>query len=653
MHIITSRSRIDRKRILLGSSALLVAMAMSGAAQAQCTNTSGGFATELLAAVTPAARGAAINSLVSVLNTSTSVYQAQTGSAFVSSPANPPPGENGGGVWGRALGGSVETKNSSTTNLTGTFRGGAFSGGIACDTETRQDFVGYQVGRDIAKLNWNGWNVHMGATAGYMSSRARDKTSDPVTPATFSSTTEVPFFGSYLAVTRGGFFADAQVRWDFYNMNLNDPANSMFGQGLNARGWSVGGGIGYNLALPNSWFIEPSAGFIYSKVEVDPLGLSGLNAAGIVTAIPGFVQVDDIKSELGRLSLRIGTNVATPYAALQPFITGSVFHEFAGDVTTRVASNANNFIDTAGVITTSRVGTYGQISGGVAGQVLNTGWLGYVRGDYRFGENIEGWALNGGLRYQFTPEPLQAALVGKSLVYKAPPAAVAAPVVWRGLYVGLNAGTIYGKNDYTESAFGTLYGSNLKFGGALLGGQAGYNFEYGKFVLGLEGDIAWSNTKGHGSNPIALVLTSGGFQATATGTALTDETTMDWFATITGRLGYAWDRTLLFVKGGLAAADVTQTISSNVTPVVLASPGSFSKIAMGWTVGVGAEYALSANWSAKAEYLYYDLGSNQYTGYTLLGSPVAVDTDVTGGLARIGLNYRFSPVPAAPVMAKY
>ncbi|RAI41159.1 outer membrane beta-barrel protein [Rhodoplanes roseus] len=638
MRSTSKRSRIDRNSILLCSSALVVGLVMSSGAMAQCTST--GTGAEYFA---PFARGGSVNSLISVLNTSTSVFQAQTGSAFVSAPGNPAPGENGGGVWGRVLGGQVETKNSNSANVSATLTipvtGGVTANAtVNCDTKTRQDFVGYQVGRDIAKLNWNGWNVHMGATAGYMTSQARDKTDDFNSPATFGSVTEVPFVGSYVAVTRGGFFADAHVRWDFYNMTLNDVGNGLFNQSLNARGWSVAGGLGYNLPLGNNWFVEPSAGFTYSRVDVDPLNVTGTLLQGTGFSLPGTVQIDDIKSELGRVSVRVGTSFATQYANVQPFITGSVFHEFAGDVTTRINSGLDfgGFtIVSNGTMTTSRVGTYGQISGGFAAQVLDTGWLGYVRGDYRFGENIEGWTLNTGLRYQFSPEPLQAALSGKSIVYKAPPAPVAVPVSWQGLYVGLNAGTIWGKS--TEDYIGTVSGAEVKYGGALLGGQAGYNYQIGPWVLGLEGDMAWSNAKGATGNQLPGTLF--GVPASA---FLTDETNIDWFATFTGRVGYAWERTLFYAKGGFAVAEVTQRIRLNFDGTI---PVTSSQIAKGWTAGVGAEYALNAAWSAKAEWLYYDLGSDTYEN-------VGVDAHLKGGLARVGLNYRFSPVPVA-VMAKY
>ena len=111
--------------------------------------------------------------------------------------------------------------------------------------------------------------------------------------------------------------------------------------------------------------------------------------------------------------------------AWQPFATASVFREFADDVTTTQRTNlddpcalldpiaaCNQFnpvtgglggVETAATTTTSRVGTYGQFGLGLAGQIIDTGWSGYARADYRTGENIEGISGNVGLRYQFTP----------------------------------------------------------------------------------------------------------------------------------------------------------------------------------------------------------------------------------------------------------
>jgi outer membrane immunogenic protein len=152
-------------------------------------------------------------------------------------------------------------------------------------------------------------------------------------------------------------------------------------------------------------------------------------------------------------------------------------------------------------------------------------------------------------------------------------------------------------------------------------------------VLGLEGDIAWSNARGSVGNPINPPF--GAF-------LFTDESQLGWFATFTGRVGYAWERTLFYAKAGLAVAEVTQSVRSNVNGNLFGT--ATSHLASGWTAGVGTEYALNAAWSAKAEYLYYDLGTDNYAN--------VLDAHARGGLARVGLNFRASPLAPA-VMAKY
>ena len=82
--------------------------------------------------------------------------------------------------------------------------------------------------------------------------------------------------GIYTAFTKGNFFFDGQLRFDFYQNSLSDSANGLFGQSLNAHGQSVTANVGYNIPLGSGWFIEPSGGFVWSRVEVDPLNVSGL-----------------------------------------------------------------------------------------------------------------------------------------------------------------------------------------------------------------------------------------------------------------------------------------------------------------------------------------------------------------------------------------
>ncbi len=644
-----NRIGTTRKSALLGGSALLLVM-FASQAQAQCVAT-GDFAQTIAADITPIARGGSVNSLVSVLNTTGTAFLNQT-NAFIGAPANPQPNQVGGGVWARGVGGRIDTEATGVATA-GIVGGPALIGNVTCATKTRTEFAGFQVGTDLARLNVGGWNLHGGVTAGYVESDAKD-----ITPGggSFSGNFQVPFAGVYGAATYGGFYVDAQLRWDFYRNNISDAAAGVFNQTFNANGIAFAANAGYNYGFGNGWFIEPSGGFIWSRTEVDPFNISGTfilgNNQGIVP--PSSLQINNIESLLGRLSLRVGTTVQAGSFLLQPFATASVFHEFEGNVTTNFVTNfgaigAGGLIpDLSGTLSTSRIGTYEQFSVGIAGLLQNTGWLGYARFDYRTGDNVEGWQASGGVRYQFTPDPIVAP-VGKGPVYKAPPAPVVAGVNWTGFYVGATAGTTWGRVDEVPLD-PTLDGVTPHIRGLLAGGEAGFNYQFGSIVVGIESNFDWSNAKGATTCPNAFFFTC--------------EAKLDTLWMVTGRLGYAVDRSLFYVKGGYAAADVElrDVYNPDSQPILLGfvppvpvpcagppiaaafGPSTISGCPVdrgkgtlsGWTIGAGFEFALTQNWSAKAEYMYYNL-----TGDIAQPAVGAQDVEVNGQLVRVGVNYRF------------
>jgi opacity protein-like surface antigen len=643
-------SRI-RKGALLGSSALMIVMFAAEAAQAQCVAT--GQVAAAGADFTPIARGSSVNSLVSVLNTTSTAFLNQT-NAFIGAPANPQPNQIGGGVWGRGVGGRIDTDATGVATLSAT-PGGALTGNVTCNTTTRTDYSGFQVGADLARLNVGGFNLHGGVTAGYVESDATDRTPGG---GTFTGTFKTPFAGLYGAATYGGFFVDAQVRWDFYQNTINDSSNGVFGQTFNANGVAFSANAGYNYNFGNGWFIEPSGGIVWSRVEVDPFNVSGTfilgNNSGV--APPSTVQINDISSLLGRLSLRGGTTITTGSFLLQPFATVSVFHEFEGNVNTTFATNMgaiglNGILpDFQGNLSTNRVGTFEQFSVGIAGLLQNTGWLGYARVDFRTGERVEGWGASGGIRYQFTPELAAAAPAGKGPVYKAAPAPIVAGVNWTGFYVGATAGATLARVEEVPVTAG-LVPAVPHVRGLLAGGEAGFNYQFGSFVVGIEGNFDWTNAKGAVTCPNAFFFTC--------------NAKLDDIGMVTGRLGYAIDRSLFYVKGGYATAETVLEDKYNpdsqavligfIPPVPVPCPGpvigaTFGPSVVsqcpvdrgkgrldGWTIGGGFEFALTQNWSAKAEYMFYDLSGN-------ITQPAAgpEKVEVTGNLVRVGVNYRFT-----------
>lgn len=605
-------------------------------------------------AIPTSSASASISAAIGNVNTA---FLTQQGSAFVSAPANPAPDQPGGGVWARAVGGQVNISSSSSSAGTSTQGGAVFNTtSTNCSNRQKEDFAGVQVGTDIARLNWSGWNVHLGTTAGYLGAKTNDN-------AGFGNSFEVPFFGTYVVATKGRFFADLMVRQEYYNINLNNAGFAFANQPISAHGFSVSASTGYNFDVGNDWFIEPSAGFIYSRTSVDSFtapGVSGPNFTGIT----GTIRTNDVESEMGRLSLRGGKTIVTPNVVWQPFASASVFHEFAGNVTSNYTS-LNGVFPVGGPAftynqstSTSRVGTYGQYSLGIAGQVVNTGWLGFVRVDYRNGSNIDGWTGNAGIRYQFSPETIAAAIMPTKAVrmVKARPVAITA-TNWNGFYVGGFFGASAGR---TDVRFGDPATDSTRpwASGVFGGGQLGYNYQFSNsWVFGVEGDIGAANIHGArtvGTNVFGAGLTSAYFVA---------EDKTNWVASATARLGYAWGRTLVYVKGGAAFEDgrVSATcynpqgaalgnLCTNAAGTVFASGTGFniSNTRVGWTIGYGTEFDLGKNWSAKAEYDYLSFGRDRALasdGTTILSAKSDSINQV-----KIGLNYRFAP---QAVIAKY
>jgi outer membrane immunogenic protein len=182
-------------------------------------------------------------------------------------------------------------------------------------------------------------------------------------------------------------------------------------------------------------------------------------------------------------------------------------------------------------------------------------------------------------------------------VYPQPP--VYAPrYSWTGLYFGINGGGAFGSSAWDSTG-------SRDVSGGLIGSTLGYNYQVGQAVFGVEGDLDWTDINGSTTNSCPAGC----------------KTSNTWLSTVRGRLGYAADRYM---------------------PFVAFAPGfpQGSAERAGWTLGGGLEAALVANWTAKVEYLYVDLGSfncGLNCGAGLVTDNVSFHTNVL----RAGLNYRF------------
>ncbi len=224
---------------------------------------------------------------------------------------------------------------------------------------------------------------------------------------------------------------------------------------------------------------------------------------------------------------------------------------------------------------------------------------------------------------------------------------VASNFDWSGAYVGVNVGGGFGTFDHpfaltAPAPFGTvLDGSvDISAGGFLGGVLAGYNWQSGDFVFGAEADFQGSAVKAEGSISLNTAPALGG--ASVDGEA---GTKVQWFGTLRARVGVSpVDRLLVYGTAGLAYGKVESYLNATTTGGGLPLGNidvSKSNTKAGWTVGAGAEYAVTNNWSIKSEYLYTDLGKTTLINANLGGANATLKNDVSFHTIRIGLNYKF------------
>jgi outer membrane immunogenic protein len=296
---------------------------------------------------------------------------------------------------------------------------------------------------------------------------------------------------------------------------------------------------------------------------------------------------------------------------------------------------------------------------------------------------------------------LTGAALAADLPSRAPPPVYLPPppvFTWTGFYIGLNAGyTWSNSNNFatnaaniqfcdagcggglaaaTAAAAGATTLLSIKDDGFIGGGQIGYNYQFANsWVVGLEADFQGTSARGHATAANAVGLA--GIPTVSIGTSLSADKSLDFLGTVRGRIGFLITPTLLvYGTGGFAygqgRADATffQTINGPTAGIATAWSGvaNISDTRTGWTAGGGLEWLFAPNWSVKAEYLYYDLGTLSantllvdpfLAGVVVPGSPAfftnvaRTSTRFNGNIVRAGLNYHFNWGYPAPVVAKY
>ncbi len=312
----------------------------------------------------------------------------------------------------------------------------------------------------------------------------------------------------------------------------------------------------------------------------------------------------------------------------------------------------------------------------------------------------------------FTAPALGADLPSRKAPFEPPP-----PLpTWTGFYTGVNVGGTISESDAVNVVSGPLWAAPFGYqpdappffaaasatgasgwiptgsnGGIIGGGQFGYNYQFGAgglggaWIVGLETDFQGMGSSGAGHagtgfplNGNILFVNQDGV-ADGLATSLYATKSLDYLGTLRGRVGALVTPALLvYATGGLAYGGVSTSTSiaqfnddiNNFGGLALLSAqaygaGSYSSTRVGWTAGAGLEWMFWPNWSAKVEYLYYDLGSVAYTLSPLatvayLPGPTVftvaasrATTSFNGNIIRAGVNYHFNWAAPAAVLAKY
>src|SRR5271168_974053 len=240
------------------------------------------------------------------------------------------------------------------------------------------------------------------------------------------------------------------------------------------------------------------------------------------------------------------------------------------------------------------------------------------------------------------------------------PVFVPPPFTWTGFYVGLNAGGIFSSGSRSVNFLNPVANAFLARDepgglgsgqtGFLGGGQAGYNWQTGAFVLGVETDFDGS-TLSKSTNFISPGFAGAGVPAGLVGDTLSvnAKASLDWLGTTRARVGFVAtpdNRLMIYATGGVAYGGGSADFSVFDATHGLALTGNPSSSRVGWTVGGGVEYALTNNWTIKGEYLYADLGSSTFSTPAAI-VPAFAGLAATGHISynasifRAGVNYKF------------
>lgn len=240
-------------------------------------------------------------------------------------------------------------------------------------------------------------------------------------------------------------------------------------------------------------------------------------------------------------------------------------------------------------------------------------------------------------------------------MYEPAPAIAVSAFTWTGFYVGAHAGYVWGDHDVTTRGKDAATRLNVQNrlrppsvgidgDGWMVGAQAGYNFQLDNspVVFGVEADISYTDIDDTTRYAIAPLAGPGQIRSSF-------KQELSYLGTVRGRVGYAFDRVLVFGTAGLAYGEVKTSarfLNNSAGGGALGFSDSKSGVEFGYAVGGGVEYAVTDNITIKGEYLYFDLGDTKLNVNRTAAAPAGQSGyrskfENDGHIARVGVNYKF------------
>jgi outer membrane immunogenic protein len=444
--------------------------------------------------------------------------------------------------------------------------------------------------------------------------------------------------GFYIGVNAG-----VGIGRDYTRLAIGNFVDASY---LSPQGGLGGGQIGYNWQVPNSLF-----GALVFGVEADFQG-TGMrdNYTCLLTCMrPG--RLGGLASQYSQNLDWFGTVRGRAGIATGPVLTYVTAGWAYGSVKTTLTETFGLTVETFSSNQNRGGWTWGS---GIEASLGGT-WTGKIEylwftlGDRldTFTLNTRSQAMSTDIREQIFRVGLNYRINGNGAAYVPPPASN-----WTGFYLGGNIGSGIGRDRTVQiigvpAIFTEFF--DLSPDGINGGAQAGYNWQAANWVFGLEADFQASSQRDNRACVSCTLPT----------TFFAYDATLPWFGTVRGRVGYSVGSTLFYATGGYAYGSVKTKIAASFR----GDPGGgeISDTKGGWTVGGGIETpftflvgVLGKNWTAKAEYLYVDLGSSSGAFTTgalapLTTTTTTVTTQVHEHIFRTGLNYHFN----SPLVVKY